>query len=348
MQSFRNSLFLVFFTLLTGCGGGSGDLPLSSSSTAPVPPAVEIPATVPVVADTPVAAPTITTGDALAMRSAGCEVEHPDPLLLPKEIVIEPDGLTALITEHGEGVAGRLSRVDLHTGRIQTIVSGMTAPEGVALAQDGKTAWVLESFTASNAGQNNRLLKVDLATCSFVVVAEKFHHTEGIVLESSGITALAVTGAFSGTISRINLITGAISTVIDHLSYPEGIAITADGRTAWVTQGFIDTISWVDLASGTVWVNFSWIITNPQRIVLEPGDRTALVTSESGSLVRLDLSNGTLQVLASGLNSPQGLALESNGNTLWVVEECAGLTQVDLSKGSRATLVATNGIGCKD
>lgn len=279
--------------------------------------------------------------------SGECGQDHPPFLTTPKEIVVEPGGATALVTEHGEET-GRLSRIDLRSGGIRTVVSGLIEPEGLALLPGGKSALVLESFTASGADMNNRLLKIDLERCSISAVAEGFHHTEGIAVETDGGSALAVTHAFEGTLSRINLTTGEAIPVITDLAYPEGIAIEPDGKTAWITQGFTGEVNRVDLVAGMILVSFD-DFHDPERIVLEPGGTTALVTDEHGELIRLNLTTGKTEKILEHLSKPQGLALEENGETVLVVEEeaCSGaIARVDLRSHTKAWVVS--GGGCQE
>ncbi len=344
MKLLINSLLLVLSALLTGCGGGAGE-------TVPPDPILAVPPN----------------------TLVGCPVSHPPLLQIPKDIVIESGGLTGLITEHGAGEAGRLTRVNLQTGALQTLVCGFLAPEAFAVTPDGATAWVLESFTGLDIQQNNRLFKVDLPTVTAVMFADKFFHTEGMALEAGALSAVIVTYAHAGEISRINLATAqtgpsttpttttttttttngnigitqqGITPLINGLSYPEGIAVSAlNGRYAWVAQGTTNLVSKIDLLDGRIMVSFLGIV-NPQRIVLETGEGSALVTGgDTGTLFRLNLSDGTVTTLLLGLRRPQGLALEANGNIAWVVEECAGLARVDLSANppSRTILVATDG-----
>lgn len=342
MKLLINGLLLVLSALLTGCGGGGGE-------TVPPDPILAVPPN----------------------TLVGCPVTHPPLLQIPKDIVIESGGLTGLITEHGAGEAGRLTRVNLQTGALLTLVCGFLAPEGFAVTPDGATAWVLESFTGLDIQQNNRLFKVDLPAVTAVMFADKFFHTEGIALEAGALSAVIVTYTQAGVISRIDLTTPqtvppttpttttttttngnigitqqGVTPLIKGLSYPEGIAVSAlNGRYAWVTQGSTNLVSKIDLVEGKVIISFRGIDI-PQRIVLEAGEETALVTGgDLGALFRLNLSNGAVTTLVSGLNHPQGLALEVNGSIAWVIEECAGLTRIDLSANppSRTILVAVDG-----
>lgn len=285
------------------------------------------------------------------VRRAGpgqCGGNHPLFLTTPKEIAIEPGEAFVLVTEHGEGVNGRLSRVDLNSGRIQTVVSGLIEPEGLALLPGGREALVLESFTADGANLNNRLLRIDLERCGITVVASGFTHTEGIAVEAGGKSALAVTDSFSGTISRIDLTTGKTTPVITDLAYPEGIAIEADGRSIWITQGFSGEVNRISLANGATLASFGGFH-DPERIAIEPGGATALVTDEHGELIRLDLITGKTEEIVGDLSKPEGLALEGNGETVLVVVEedaCGAIARVDLR--SRAKTWVVQGKSCME
>ena len=176
--------------------------------------------------------------------------------------------------------------------------------------------------------------------------ADKFFHTEGIALEAGGLSALVVSYAHGGMIARVDLTAPqvdpprtnpgtttttttngdigvtrqGVTPLVKGLSYPEGIVVSAlSPHRIWVAQGFTNLVSWIDLGTGRIILSLPWIGENPpslplpQRIVLEAGEASALVTSEPGTLFRLNLNNGAVTALVTGLGRPQGLALEANG-----------------------------------
>jgi len=129
-------------------------------------------------------------------------------------------------------------------------------------------------------------------------------------------------------------------------SQPEGIAVAADGATAFVSERGGDLLK-VDLGAADR-ANASTLASGldaPHQLVLSP-DETAVYVVEfgpAGRLLRIDLATAAVDVIAAGLERPIGLAVSPDGATAYVTEQAAGggqLTRVDIAAGTTDLLLA--------
>src|SRR5262245_35992060 len=89
-----------------------------------------------------------------------------------------------------------------------------------------------------------------------------------LVLEQSGTSVLVIEKI--GELSRLDLQTGAVTTIASGLSSPTHLAINPNGTTALVTHG--DRLSKVDLASGTVTPIVTGLLL-PTGVAVEVGEQ---------------------------------------------------------------------------
>lgn len=147
--------------------------------------------------------------------------------LLPDETLLlavgrESDTVTAIETE------GLSEKATLKVGR---------APFALAVAGDGKRAVV------ANA-QGGTVSVIDVASLKVVATERVGAMPYGVALEPNG--DVLVANQQSGTVSMLE--SGKTeAAAIKVGSYPEGVAVTADGRKAYVANWFSDDVSVIDL-----------------------------------------------------------------------------------------------------
>ncbi len=86
-------------------------------------------------------------------------------------------------------------------------------------------------------------------------------------------------------------------------SYPTGIAVSADGKTAYVVLDNNDTLTKIDLTAATPVEGAEIRVGNvPHSVVISPDGRTAYVSNEAGRIANENdfqgYSNGTPVVAA--------------------------------------------------
>ena len=149
----------------------------------------------------------------------------------PVAIAIAPGGKTAYVVALAVQLdvdpsfaAATVIPVNLATGRAGTPIKAGTGLSAIAIAPDGRTAYVVQPF-------NGMVVRVNLATGKLETPIETGTDLEAIAINPSGKTAYVVDdGAFigngDGTIIPVNLATGHPGTPIKVGLRPDAIAIT--------------------------------------------------------------------------------------------------------------------------
>lgn len=129
--------------------------------------------------------------------------------------------------------------------------SGYSQLEDVAVAPDGQTLYVSE--------RGGTLYRIDLAVganrSQASVVASGLAAPQQIALDGNvAYLALFNDSGFPGSVVKVDLSSGTVTTVLSHLQHPIGVAVAADHQTLYVTEQQPDgsgTLSKFDLATGT-------------------------------------------------------------------------------------------------
>ncbi len=188
----------------------------------------------------------------------------------------------------------------------RVLATGYQEPEDVALSTDGTVAWITE--------RRGNLLRVQLsnpARSAAQVVASGLHAPHQIALDEAHGQAYVVEHATNGRLLRIDLTTGAQSTLLTGLSRAVGLLVDAEGTSAWITE------------QGAA-----------------PG---------GGRLVRYRLDSGQSQVVVSGLVNPFFLRWADPAETAILVPErdpANRITRVELAAegGSAESRVVVSGV----
>jgi M6 family metalloprotease-like protein len=169
----------------------------------------------------------------------------------------------------------------------------------------------------------------------------------GAAIGSAGVPGrdLIVFVEWAGRVSAWDTVTRSVSPLGSGWTEPEGIVVAPDGMTAYISERGGEILK-IDLGAADR-TNAGTVVSGleaPHQLVLSL-DGTFLYTVEfgpAGRLVRIELSTGGMDVIASGFEGAIGLALAPDGNTAYVTEQAATggrLTQVDLSTGTTNTIL---------
>jgi sugar lactone lactonase YvrE len=204
---------------------------------------------------------------------------------------------------------------------------------GIALEAGGSTVLIAEP----GSGELSRL---DLSTGRVTPIAFVAPSIASPAIEPEGQTAIVITAAGSGNgasgLARVNLVTGAVTTIVERgIDGGTALVIAPGSRTAFVTGS--GGLFRVDLETGAVSV-VSGIV--GLGLVIEPSGTTALVAA-SCNLMRVDLTTGDATTVAtiSCTDRPTGVALESGGATALVTTmgqflgQSGRIFRVDLTSG---------------
>ena len=125
---------------------------------------------------------------------------------------------------------------------------------------------------------------------------------------------------------------------------PEDIAVTADGRFAYVTERSGNLVR-VDLTNANRSAATFVVpgMTAPHQIALDEERSQAYVVefADSGRLWRIDLASGTKTPVATGLNRAVGLLMTSDLRFAYISLQTAGanrIVRIDLTSGVREVL----------
>jgi hypothetical protein len=199
-----------------------------------------------------------------------------------------------------------LLRVDVSTGSVVTVATGLTWPKSVALTADGTAAYVNDGGGATTG---TTIKRIDLGTGGVTTFPlPNLFAATGIAMAQDGmlyVLACGSTGCPStDSLYAVNPSTGATQLVASSLGNPYDIAIEAGGVTALVTTklGSNAQLVRVNLSTGTVtplaalYPLSTSLPSGLGGLSIKPGGTAALVTILTG-LKQVDLTTGAVTVI---------------------------------------------------
>ena len=146
---------------------------------------------------------------------------------------------------------------------------------------------------------------------------------------------------FDGEIDYLNIVTGALTFVGDGYGQLEDIALSNDGRHAYVTEREGNLLK-VDLLNGgrAHAVVIATAMTAPHQIALDEAHNRAYIVefAPHGRLLRVDLTTGAWATIVGNLHSAVGLVLTADLSTAYVTEQNGGkLTRINLTTRTKST-----------
>ncbi len=246
----------------------------------------------------------------------------------PHEAVVSKNGRWAVAANYGQRTGGNtLSVIDI-PGRkvVRTIDLGeYTRPHGLAfLPGDSIVAVTSETAMAVvlvrlGDGKVLRSLSTDAEGSHMLALV-----SDGSVVYTSNLR--------DGTISEIDVATGAMKRLINTPPQPEAIGVTPSGSELWVGSNTDGTFTVIDVASGAT----RGTITGfgfPYRVLFTPDERLAIMPDFRGNQLRI-VNRETLEELKRfdfPGGGPQGVTLSGDGKTLYLSLARAGqVVAIDL------------------
>jgi DNA-binding beta-propeller fold protein YncE len=216
---------------------------------------------------------------------------------------------TAYVIDSG---GGTVTPIDLATSTAGKPIDVSGEPVAMAVAPDGKTAYVASGATNSGPEPTSAqtVTPIDLTTNTAGKPITLTDPADAIAIAPDGKIAYVINGFPSRTVTRINLATNTAEKPINLSAEPEEIAMAPGGNTAYLTVA----------ASTKVKPGSKITVGAPVQYDFMPFD---LATNKLGKPVKL------------GSAQPAAIAIASDGKTAYVVSQSSStviaVTPIDLT-----------------
>lgn len=224
-------------------------------------------------------------------------------------IDLSPDGKTAYYVEWS---IGELSKVDVGTGMVTTVLTGLNLPEDVEVDWDTG-----DIFVSQRSGE---VVQVTGEKSGPIVRPGGAPHQ--LALVKKGSKRFLYTVCYdSGRLLRIDLATKAIKTIATGLGHPVGLAIDAAQKLGYVTEQDTSRLTQIELAAGNATPLVSGLIA-PFYLAWNKGATGLFCVQRdpANSLVHIDLGPPvTVTTIANGLAwRPSGVAPTADNKLIYV------------------------------
>jgi YVTN family beta-propeller protein len=278
-----------------------------------------------------------------------------------------PTGTAYVINSGG----GTVTPIDLATNTAEKPIDVSGEPVAMALAPDGKTAYVASSATNSGANPTSAqtVTPIDLAAKTAEKPIILSNPVDEIAVAPGGKTAYVINGFPTRTVTQIDLTTNKPRRPITLNEPPDGIVMAPDGKVAYVTiaratgsQTGIDANLYYfapfDLATSKLGKRIKLNSGEPAAIAIARDGKTAYVVSQSSSKViavtPIDLTTlktekpiniSTKPLPARGYyGQPLAIAIAPDGTTAYVADGALNtVTPIDLATGTPGKPISLSG-----
>ena len=153
-----------------------------------------------------------------------------------------------------------------------------------------------------------------------------------------------VTNSNSGTVTPIDVATGALGTPITVGGYPYGIAITPDGATAYVTDLIGNIVTPIDLTTHTAEPAIHGVSDDMTIIVTPDGSTAYVATGQNDTVTPIDLTTRTAGAPIAVTGHPFSLGISTYGKTIYAaLASDAAVTPIDVVTQTAGTPIALPG-----
>jgi YVTN family beta-propeller protein len=198
-------------------------------------------------------------------------------------------------------------------------------------------------------GNDNTVSVIDTATNTMMGTIPVGRFPLGVAVAPDGSQVYVVNGD-DNTVSVIDVATNAVTAAIQipggcpngngigGMGGGVGVAITSDGRTAYVTDqcSASQAVAVIDTATATVTGTFPALVVTYGVAVTPDGSKLYLTALRTGVLVT-DTATGTVIASLDGGRGPKGIAVSPDGSTVYVAD-VAGVSIIDTATN---TIVAS-------
>ena len=195
----------------------------------------------------------------------------------------------------------------------------------VAITPDGSTAYVVDQF-------GEGILPIDVATDVPGTEIPAGSSPTAIAIAPDG--SAAYVADRGGGVVRVDLALAEATDFYPLSGEPRGIAIAPDGSTAYVSGTAANTVTPIDLATGTPGSPIE-VGAGSRGIGVAPDGSAAYVTNRNDdSVSRISLPGGTVTKTIAVENSPEAIAVTPDSSRAYVVGSNSPITPIDLAAGA--------------
>lgn len=225
----------------------------------------------------------------------------------PVGIAITPDGQTVYVTNQA---SHDLTAIDVATDASNIVIDfGVNNnPKGIAITPDGLVAYIVIQSGAGTLA--NSVVRLDIATNTLIGSPIPLVNGFNIAITPDGLKAYVTRQSFSGTVVPIDLTTNLTLPPIVAGSFPNGVAISADGSIALITNQFGNNVTPIDVATDTPGFLIA-VGSLPFGVAIAPDSQTGYVANFGGDDI-IPITISTLVPGASiltGGDGPDGIAI---------------------------------------
>lgn len=215
----------------------------------------------------------------------------------PDAMAVLPDGKTAYVANYGfydyktvnvSKVASTLSLVKLEGGQVLKQISVQRGPDSLVLSRDAKTLYCANVYDNSvsviDTGTNTVTATITDKTILGPFTMALTPDGKSLYINNYG-NPLYPKRTDNNTVTVIDTATKAVTKVIPVGSSPSGIAMTPNGKYAYVTSyASAGTVSVIDIPAGTVIQTLN-VGRLPSEVAIDPAGTYAYVTNFGGNTV---------------------------------------------------------------
>jgi YVTN family beta-propeller protein len=269
----------------------------------------------------------------------------------PVTMAIAPDGKTAYVATgftNSRTSAQAVQPIDLATNTAGKPIDLQSPPDAIVITPDGKTAYGINDFPSLT------LTPINLATNTPGESIKLSAQPLAIAMAPDG-KAYVTTATDTGSLRHLravyefmslDLTTGKLGKPVKLRGRPEAIAITPNGKTAYVTIFSSHTVTPINLSANQAGrpIKISGngpangFMGLPFAIAITPDGKTAYVTNgASGTVTPIDVATDRpgKPIMISGKPGADAIAISADGTTAYVANQPSStVTPIDLATGT--------------
>lgn len=240
----------------------------------------------------------------------------------PHEVAAAPDARRAYVANYA---GGSVSVVDVSARSVveQWPLDGYNRPHGIAVSPDENHVYV-------TAEDQQAVLELNAASGAVRRIFETGKNVTHMLALTSDASSLFATSIESGTASNVALDAGRVVTHTGTGDGAEGVAVTPDDQTVWVTNRADDTVSILD-AKTTAVVDSMSVPGFPIRVAFSPNGRHGLVsTPRTGDIALYDAAKRRLRTRLAVGAKPIGVLVPTNARAFVANSGSGTVSVIDL------------------